>query len=125
VPVFLRSYFAFCPEPYALVLKRLFLFSWETFPNQSRLTSVTQYGGSMKIALTVAAGLLAVSSFAFAADNNGGNNNGAKDGMKADQNTTGSVDNNDGNTVPLEGREFCLENPGDSKCQKLGGETNQ
>jgi hypothetical protein len=72
------------------------------------------------LATTLAAGLMAVSSFAFAADNN----NGTKDGMKNDNQTTGSIDSNDGNTVPLEDREFCIANPGDSKCQGLG-ETNQ
>jgi hypothetical protein len=73
------------------------------------------------LATTLAAGLMAVSSFAFAADNN----NGGKDGMKNDNQTTGSIDNNDGNNVSIEDREFCLSNPGDSKCQKLGGEANQ
>jgi hypothetical protein len=77
---------------------------------------------TMKVAIasTLAAAILAASSLAFAADNN----NGGKDGMKTDAEKTGSINNNDGNTVSIEDREFCLANPGDSKCQNLGGEDN-
>lgn len=71
----------------------------------------------MKIALALAAGLLAASSMSFAADNNGGNN-GGKDGMK-DNTNTGSIMSNDGNNVSIEDREFCVANPKDSKCQGL------
>lgn len=73
------------------------------------------------IATTFAAALLAASSMAYAADNNNGDNN---DGMKNDPATTGSITNN-GRSVPLEDREFCIANPSDAKCQDLGGVTNQ
>lgn len=77
----------------------------------------------MKVATsTLAAALLAVSSIAYAADNN---NNGGKDGMKTDDAKTGSINNNNGDNVSIEDREFCLANPADSKCQNLGGEDNQ
>lgn len=72
------------------------------------------------IATTFAAAMLAASSFAFAADNTGG-----KDGVKTDVEKTGSITKSSPDTVPLEDREFCIANPSDAKCQKLGGETNQ
>jgi hypothetical protein len=77
----------------------------------------------MKIAIasTFAAALLAASSLAFAADNS--NNS---DGMKTDNERTGSIKkNNKGDNVPIEDRQFCIDNPADSKCQNLGGEDNQ
>jgi hypothetical protein len=76
----------------------------------------------MKVAIasTFAAALLAVSSLALAADNNGG-----KDGMKTDNEKTGSINSNDGDNVSIEDRQFCIANPTDSKCQNLGGEDNQ
>jgi hypothetical protein len=76
----------------------------------------------MKVAIasTFAAALLAVSSLALAADNNGG-----KDGMKTDNEKTGSINSNDGDNVSIEDRQFCIANPTDSKCQNLAGEDNQ
>jgi hypothetical protein len=74
------------------------------------------------IATTFAAAMLAASSFAFAADNSGNNNDGNKD---MDNKATGSINNNDGNNVSIEDREFCQANPADAKCQNLGGEMNQ
>lgn len=74
----------------------------------------------MKTALTFAAGLLAISSMAFAADNGGKN-----DGKNNDATHTGSIKSDDGNTVPLGDREFCVANPKDSKCQGLGTGTQQ
>jgi len=76
----------------------------------------------MKIAMTIAAGLLAASSMAFAADNNGGKN--MNDEGTRDAQTTGSV-NTEGRTVSPAFREFCNTNPSDSMCQGLGGEMNQ
>jgi hypothetical protein len=73
------------------------------------------------IATSFAAGLLAVSSFAFAADNNAGKD---PNDTPRDQQTTGSV-NTEGRTLSPEEREFCVANPADSKCQGLGGEMNQ
>jgi len=72
----------------------------------------------MKIALTLAAGLLAASSMAFAADNNGGgNNNGGKDGMK-DNMTTGSVNDN---RPDMEDAEKCRDHvAGGAPCQEPG-----
>lgn len=73
----------------------------------------------MKIALTVAAGLLAASSFAFAADNNGGDKNGGKDGMK-DNMTTGSTQTQDA-TGDLEDQKHCREGTGGgAPCQEPG-----
>jgi hypothetical protein len=65
---------------------------------------------------TLAAGLLAASSFAFAADNNGGknNNNGGKDNM-----TTGSI--NDPVRPDMEDAEKCREHvAGGAPCQEPG-----
>lgn len=76
----------------------------------------------MKVALTLAAGMLAASSMAFAADNNGGKNNGKDSAL--DNSKTNSI-NSEGRTISPEEREFCVANPGDSKCQGLGGEMNQ
>jgi hypothetical protein len=75
---------------------------------------------NMKLAMTIAAGLLAASSLAFAADNNAGKN---ENDMQRDQQTTGSV-NTEGRTVSPAFREFCNTNPADSMCQGLGAETN-
>lgn len=74
------------------------------------------------IASTFAVAMLAASSFAFAADNN--NNKNEADGAPRDEQSTGSI-NTEGRTLTPEEREFCLANPGDSKCQGLGGEMNQ
>lgn len=74
------------------------------------------------IASAFAAAILAASSLAFAADNDPGNNPG--DEQTRDKQTTGSI-NSEGRTVPPEQRDFCLANPSDSKCQGLGGESNQ
>lgn len=50
----------------------------------------------MKLALTLAAGILAASSFAFAADDNGGGNKDGKNDNMMDQSTTGSIRDQDG-----------------------------
>ena len=78
----------------------------------------------MKVAIasTFAAAMLAASSLAFSADNNGGKN--PNDQTIRDQQTTGSI-NSEGRTVSPEERELCLANPSDSKCQGLGGETDR
>lgn len=68
----------------------------------------------MKLALTLAAGLLAASSMAYAADNNGG-----KDNNKQDQTTTGSI--NDPNRPDMEDAEKCREGTGGgAPCQEPG-----
>lgn len=71
----------------------------------------------MKIAIATAAALLAASSFALAADNNGG-----KDGMKNDQTTTGSIK---GNGLNKDGTsddaQKCREHSGGgAPCQENG-----
>ena len=69
----------------------------------------------MKIAATLAVALLSVSSFAMAADNNGGK--GGKDGMKTDPATTGSttVDS----TGDLQDQKKCREGTGGgAPCQE-------
>jgi len=71
----------------------------------------------MRRALTLTAGLLAASSFAFAADNNGGGKN-MNDETNRDLQTTGSI-NSEGRTLTPQEREFCVANPSDSKCQGL------
>lgn len=71
----------------------------------------------MKLALTLAAGLMAASSLAFAADNNGGDK-GGKDGMK-DQSTTGSIQrqNDDTGDDAMKCREGVS---GGAPCQEPG-----
>lgn len=69
----------------------------------------------MKIVMTLAAGLLAASSFAYAADNNnsGGNDN------KQDQTTTGSI--KDPNRPDMEDAQKCREGTGGgAPCQEPG-----
>jgi len=76
----------------------------------------------IKFATTLAAGLLAATSFAYAADNN----DGRKDPLnERDQQTTGSI-NTEGRTLSPEERERCMTaSPQDASCQGLGGEINQ
>lgn len=76
----------------------------------------------VKLATALAAGLLAASSFAYAADDN----DGKKDmGTERDQQTTGSI-NTEGRTLSPEERERCMTaSPQDASCQGLGGEINQ
>jgi hypothetical protein len=72
---------------------------------------------TMKIAIATAAVLLSASSFAYAADNNGGKD--GKDGMKNDQTTTGSV-TKDG-SGDLMDQENCREGTGGgAPCQEQG-----
>lgn len=67
------------------------------------------------LSTTLAAGLLAVSSLAFAADNN----NGGKNNENQDQTTTGSV-TRDG-TGDLEDQQKCREGTGGgAPCQEDG-----
>jgi hypothetical protein len=69
----------------------------------------------MKLVLTLAAGLLAASSFAFAADNNGGkNDNNGKDNM-----ATGSI--NDPSRPDMEDAQKCRDHvAGGAPCQEPG-----
>ena len=69
----------------------------------------------MKLALTLAAGLLAASSMAFAADNNGGKN----DNNNTDKMTTGSI--NDPNRPDMEDAQKCRDHvAGGAPCQEPG-----
>jgi hypothetical protein len=76
---------------------------------------------SMKVAIasTLAAAMLAASSFAFAAETISDQNKSNKQ-----NDVTGSI-NKEGRTLTQEEREFCVANPKDSMCQGLGGEINQ
>ena len=69
----------------------------------------------MKLALTLTAGLLAASSMAFAADNDGGkNNNGKQDNM-----TTGSINNT--SRPDMEEAQKCRDHvAGGAPCQEPG-----
>ena len=73
------------------------------------------------LATTLAAGLLAVSSFAYAADNNGGNNNGGNNNNSTmDNTTTGDIQTRDG-TGDLEDQQKCREGTGGgAPCQEMG-----
>jgi hypothetical protein len=67
----------------------------------------------MKVALTLAAGLLAASSFAYAADNNNGGKN------NKDQTTTGSI--SDPVRPDMEDAEKCREGTGGgAPCSEQG-----
>ncbi len=82
---------------------------------------------TIKLAATIGAAMLAMSSFAYAADTgstSGGTNTGTMDGTKNDPSTTGSI-TNDGRSLSPQDQEFCKANPSDSKCQGLGGDMNQ
>ena len=74
----------------------------------------------MKIALTIAAGLMAVSSYAFAADNNNGNN-GGNNGMKNDQTTTGAIDSENSTEPPTQKMiDDCKTAPADDQnCKNI------
>jgi len=78
------------------------------------------------LATTLVAGLLAVSSFAYAADNNGGNNDGTNNNNSTmDNTTTGGIQTRDG-TGDLEDQENCREGTGGgAPCQEMGTEVQQ
>lgn len=71
----------------------------------------------MKLAIATAAALLAASTFAFAADNNGGKD--GKGGMKNDQTTTGSV-TKDGTGDTLDQKKCREGTGGGAPCQEQG-----
>lgn len=58
------------------------------------------------LATTFAAAMLAGSSFAFAADNNGGKS-GNNNNSVGDAETTGSVNQNDGDSPSMDEKEAC------------------
>jgi hypothetical protein len=74
----------------------------------------------MKIALTLAAGLLAASSTAFAADNNNG---GKNDGGKNDQDKTGSI--SDPSRPDMDDQKACKDGTGGGAvCNEKGTTTD-